>query len=708
MTHLLPTKALKSPKASAQASRCGDAHLAVPRRGNVLTTVAEKHGGPLRQAAHHLARFLSELCASRQQAALLARSGAEEAPCGLERPLAQTAAWSLVAAWAVGVALRSLGPRASFLEAEEWFGTAGTDASVCRLLPDQAQRDAHALVSGSDPEALAQLLPYVLDPHGPGSRLSVMRRPDTHEARARKRAEGVFYTPADVADYMAGLVLPGASGSRPPALLDLACGTGVFLRAALRRLATSFPDTDKADLALASLHGVDVDPVALNGAAFTLLHDCEEDTTVSAPPVELWRSLRANLLWADALCLDPGWDAASGTARKGGGTSRMPLGGRLPALAGGADVVLGNPPYADVGPRDDFATLVRVFETVAAAPTPKADLYPVFVEQMIRLSAPAATGSLVLPLSIACNTGPQFVALRRLVARTPGTWRFAFFDRQPHALFGEDVKTRNAIVAWERGRGDTGAHILTGPLRKWRAQARAAMFERISFTTLAMPVVSGIPKISGHVQAEVLASLSGRAMRLSGAVLGFTRRAPVADGRGRPTVFVGATAYNFLNVFREVATATPDGLAPTSHHPHALNCASERDARAVLALLASGTAFWWWHAHDDGFHVSRSTLEALPVGVDVLAAPAGDELAEIGADIWGSAREAPVISSNGGKASFAFPPSRYTAARTAADRVLLRALGLPSVFEAELNHFLHDVTSAGGGGRAHQHGEPDV
>jgi hypothetical protein len=31
-----------------------------------------------------------------------------------------------------------------------------------------------------------------------------------------------------------------------------------------------------------------------------------------------------------------------------------------------------------------------------------------------------------------------------------------------------------------------------------------------------------------------------------------------------------------------------------------------------------------------------------------------------------------------------------------------------AAFEAELNHFLHDVISAGGGSRAHQHGETNA
>lgn len=698
MTHVVPLASQSFVHVAVQAASPGDAtHLAVPRRGHVLTTVAEKHGGPLRQAAHHLAEALAEHDARRQQAALIVRPDARHAPRGLERPPAQTAAWSLVAAWGVAVALRAVTPRASLQEAEGWFGTAGTAASVCDLVPRDVQRRACALISDSDPEALAQLLPYVLDPHGPGSRLSVMRRPDTREARARKRAEGVFYTPADVADYMAGLALPAARGARPPTLLDPACGTGVFLRAALKRLAALFPGIARADLATASLHGVDVDPTALNGAAFVLLHDCW--SAGGAPPVELWRALRANLLWADALALDAGQATPSRGASQGATAPRLSLAEHLPALAGGADVVLGNPPYADIGPRDDFAVLARLFETLAGAPTPKADLYPAFVEQMVRLSAPAAAGSLVLPLSLACNTGAQFVALRRLIARTPGTWRFAFFDRQPHALFGEDVKTRNAILAWRREAGDDGTAVLTGPLRKWRAPARAAMFRRISFTPLAVPIIGGIPKVSGRVQAEALAALSGRPLRLSGIVRAFGRRSP-ADGRGRPTVFVGATAYNFLNVFRGAAAAAPKELSPTSHHPHALDCASERDANAVLAVLASGTAFWWWHARDDGFHVSRATLEELPVGVNVVAGPDGDELARIGADIWEAARSEPVVSNNGGKASFAFPPSRYAAARAAADRVLLRALHLPPAFGAELEHFLHDVTSAGGGERA--------
>jgi hypothetical protein len=165
--------------------------------------------------------------------------------------------------------------------------------------------------------------------------------------------------------------------------------------------------------------------------------------------------------------------------------------------------VLGNPPYAGLGPRRDLSSLAARFETLRAA-GPGADLHPLFVEQMVRLSAPESSGALVLPLSIAFNTRAQYAALRRLVEQTPGTWRFSFFDREPHALFGEDVKTRNAIVAWSRTNEDAGARIMTGPLLKWRGDSRARMFASIGFTEVDQPIADVIPKLGGVQQAQAL------------------------------------------------------------------------------------------------------------------------------------------------------------------------------------------------------------
>ena len=164
--------------------------------------------------------------------------------------------------------------------------------------------------------------------------------------------------------------------------------------------------------------------------------------------------------------------------------------------------------------------------------------------------AKSCAGAVVLPLSIACNVGSQFMAARKLIAETPGQWRFAFFDREPHALFGEDVKTRNTIALWSRTSQDVSAMLATGPLRKWRGDSRAAMFKSLRFTRIDADVRGGIPKIEGALQAAALKALGARWDRLERAVEGIGRRTLAtslhADDR---TVFVGPTAYNFLNVF---------------------------------------------------------------------------------------------------------------------------------------------------------------
>jgi type I restriction-modification system DNA methylase subunit len=141
-------------------------------------------------------------------------------------------------------------------------------------LPKQTLAEAElTLRSKADARAYLELLPYILDPHGPGSRLSVKRNPQTGTARARKRAEGVFYTPADVAEYMAGACLDFLDRLCPPMVFDPACGTGVFLRAALKQLRILYPRQNAFSLASTCLFGADIDPWPLDAAAFVLFAD---------------------------------------------------------------------------------------------------------------------------------------------------------------------------------------------------------------------------------------------------------------------------------------------------------------------------------------------------------------------------------------------------------------------------------------------------
>ena len=414
-------------------------------------------------------------------------------------------------------------------------------------------------------------------------------------------------------------------------------------------------------------------------------------------PAEVWRRLRLNLGCIDTLRID------AANARLAPGDAAEDIGERIsisrlfPELEGGPAVIVGNPPYANLGDRPDLGELGRVFKTLAVKPHASAEIYLAFIEQMTRLaSKEESAGALVLPLSIGCNIGPQFVTTRMVIQETAGHWRFAFFDREPHALFGEDVKTRNAILFWSRNESDTNAVLASGPLRKWRGGSRAAMFNSIRFTELDGDIRAGIPKVDGACQATALHTLSARRDHLEQAVRRVERLnladAPKADDR---MVFVGPTAYNFLNVFlRPPPNVLDEGVAFSEHPLHALQCASAEDALVVFGILTSHLAYWWWHTHGDGFHVSRRFISEFPFGMNVLSGDRADRICESGAALWSAIGSNPIISLNRGRTSLAYSPNGHDDVRRRADEALVDVAGLDDGFVNELQQFTAHTVAA--------------
>jgi hypothetical protein len=694
--------------------------LAVPRKGHVLSTVAEQYGAPIRQAAVLLANAASATSAENVWIRFYARRR-QEPGARFSRLPKELAAWMTVGIWAVGIASGRLKKNATLIEAEAWFLGNCNTAGFVSLIPDGVRAEAENLLHKiADPKALYDLLPYVLDPHGEGSRMSVMLRPETAPARARKKADGVFYTPADVASFMAERVARNLSEETIPlTVFDPACGSGVFLKAILTELKYRHPASDVFDLACSSLYGADIDPWSVNAATLVVLLDCFGSMKIQGiSPIYAWHALRLNFVHIDTLRIDPGravpHDDPERIARltcraalKSGSLldveGEEPPSGPVefqalfPEIAEGARVVIGNPPYAVLGGAYDFLSLSKRFETFRAAPKSTSDIYPLFVEQMIRLTAPNAHGgAMVLPLSLASNTSRQFLALRCLLARTPGRWQFAFFDREPHALFGEDVKTRNAIVLWGRQGCESDVLISTGPLRKWRGNDRARMLGSVYFTPIDADIRLGIPKLEGLMQSEAFARLAEKRYTLAHAVphIGRQKIEQVMQNGDNKTVFVAATAYNFLSVFLGPASHTLSRKEVLTESPlHAISCPSPEVARQIFAFLSSRLAFWWWHVHGDGFHVSKHVIEIMPIEGVLDCKEHATPLEEFGASLWGEISNSPIISRNRGKTSIAFSAAS-SSLRGQIDKLLIKALGLPSKFAHELERFCERVTHA--------------
>jgi hypothetical protein len=601
--------------------------------------------------------------------------------------------------------------------------------SLANLVPsDAAARACAALEEVADDGLLPYLLPYVLEIHGPGSRASVMRDPDTRAARAKKRSTGVFYTPPDVAEYMVRTALLDHSlphsGFR---CLDPACGTGVFLRAVLAYAAKD--QTDLFLFAATSLYGVDISPHAVEAACFVLLHDVmKRSGPGKVPPWSIWHSLRLNIAIADSTSLIQGGQQESvldadrnriredlisgripvapesnclGSLDRGGPLfgQGMPLHKLFPEVAEGFEFLVCNPPYAPIGLSGGQGLLSAEYECLASGARPNDDLYPLFVEMAWRLTRPGSSAAaLVLPLSIAYHRGHQYVACRRAMRNKGGILRFAFFDREPHALFGEDVKTRNAILFRRETTDDpprgTRAIVFTTRLQKWTSRSRKRLFGSIAFAALSSPdLCAGVPKVAGVDEACALSILMRRTHRLADIWLAADSCLPVEafNESQEPLVYVAGTAYNFLNVFRphEHDFGHKDTMSQSA--VARLRFSDEETAQMVFAILSSRIVFWWWHVHGDGFHVPRRFLEEVPFDNGSFTREQRKHLSTMGASLWPQLQLHRVVSVNGGRHTIAYRPVACDEAREAIDRILVSVAGIQESFSEVLGRFVRDV-----------------
>jgi hypothetical protein len=559
-------------------------------------------------------------------------------------------------AWAaVAVTLADMvrtGLSADGCRARAWFGLGGS--------ADWSALDA-PLTPLADKTHLLELLPYLLDTYGRTTRLDVMRDTSLSISRAGRKKVGSFYTPADVADFMVAAIAEPAEADAGEWWLDPAVGSGVFLAAALRR----YQIGDRVRFAETRLTGCDIAPQACDFAAFSLL---AEVATETERPFATWASIRGNLLAVDT----------PSAARTGDLRARL-------APGAGPLRLICNPPYA-------------TGDAVAMADgRPTTSLYLPFIEMSWTIASGAEDASaLVVPLALGANRSSDHRRCRSAMSAHGGEWTLLFFDRQPHALFGEEAKTRATIAI--RRPGPTPASICTSRLLKWTSRQRSTIFNETRAAEMGQaPIARLVPKLGSVAEVALYRTLEPHRFR-SGA-RPEPSKAAATDIVGTALsadVFVAGTAYNFLNVFRNY----PDQLSwrgtLSASGINRLRCATVEEADLVTAILASRMAYWLWHVECDGFHVPAWFLAELPLlNMRIPARPA-EELARLGRSAWAGLQRDVICSSNRDRLTFAFRPTEISDVRGAIDTLLADLIGADPETAGMLRNFEHQVVSIDG------------
>lgn len=542
---------------------------------------------------------------------------------------------------------------------------------------------------------LVALLPYVLEPHGHVTRGDLERLEGSAQKRNSKRHAGVYYTPSDVAEFMVRELVDNNDSTT---WFDPACGTAVFLREVLiahcRRQSSDSP----LNFCQRSLFGADISPLATESATFVLMMECARGNQFGdSCPFDAWKSLAANLVPVNSMLLgaaDTSPDLVGLPESQKGVSTREIFPGR-----DGFDRIIMNPPYSEISLDCLQTTKWKSFQRLKAGATGNAAT--AFVEMLWTFAKPGGAAAAVIPLSIAASTHSQYQECRKALYKRGGRWEFLFFDREPHALFGEDVKTRNAIVFWHDAADEVEFH--TSRLLKWTSEYRPLIFTRERTTNLASSIENFVPKLGSEMEASLYEHLRRLprtdyvSPRISRAT--WTELREIDDPN---TIAIGSSAYNFLNVFPPAAIKHLSKDEPSASPLHLLTFTSLRQREIAFALLSSSVAFWLWHVEGDGFHVTAEFLRRLPLWHNSFFITESEELALLGQEAWQVAREKSLRSLNGGKVTYSFHSSYAADHVKAIDLRILSSTPHPAKYKVALDEFIHSVVSIDGSSRRRQ------
>ena len=276
-----------------------------------------------------------------------------------------------------------------------------------------------------------------------------------------RKAGGVYYTPTYIVDYIVkqtvGKLLDGKTPRQAQKLkvLDPACGSGSFLIGAYQFLLdwhlvqyTAAPDPQKLAtgksavlrpgptgdwhltiaerkrILLDNIHGVDLDPAAVEVTKLNLLLKCLEGETSQtlgfqhrlfrerALPDLGHNTLCGNSLVGTDIIATDAWHAMTDYERRR--VNPFDFERAFPHVfkQGGFDAVIGNPPYVR---QESLKAQKEYFESRFDSFSGQADLFVYFIERGIKLLRPQGIYSVIVSSSVLRATYAE--ALRELVLR---------------------------------------------------------------------------------------------------------------------------------------------------------------------------------------------------------------------------------------------------------------------------------------------------
>jgi type I restriction-modification system DNA methylase subunit len=331
-------------------------------------------------------------------------------------------------------------------------------------------------------------------------------------------------------------------------------------------------------------------------------------------------------------------------------------------LAGGFDVVCGNPPYVKRSTREyKFSG----FDT-----TESKDIFAPCMERAASVLRPSGRIALIVPISFQFSA--DYNAARKVLARLIPTRWCSTYSRNPSALFTAGLGVRSTILI---GHCNTTQAIATTSLRRWYEEARPYLFDTTRYAAITPPSNTAPWQRTGDPD---IARLFSALTSLGGSLAdGIQRRSEIKLGFKQ-------TALYYMSIFVDDPPAwMPNGTRTAQTMIGYLNFRSEDLRDIAFCLLSGRLATWWWGATGDDFHVTSGLLSSFPIAPAKIES-AWPVLRKLAKQLRKEQPKHPIVTRYAGKEMGNYDMLRCRHVTDQADRLVLDTLGLGDLWRAVL------------------------
>lgn len=337
--------------------------------------------------------------------------------------------------------------------------------------------------------------------------VEIVSKPEVRESG------GVVPTPRYIVDAIIQRTMgPALTGKSPTALTgftmaDICCGSGVFLLSAFEFLLDHYlawyqvNDRDqhagrtiyevaagewrltfdeKRRILLSHVRGIDIDNNAVEVARFSLLLKLIEDETseglrdfVARKRSPALPTLESIIKTGNSLVSQGEWAAVSGALPDALLDKVNPFTWRdefpVEMVAGGFDVIVGNPPYIRIQNMMAYSPEEAAFYQSPASPYSTArqdnfDKYALFIERSLHLTHQGGRLGVIVPHKFMATQAGR--ALRRLMTNTPTIEEIVHFGAQQ--VFGRQAANYTCLLVLNRQGASNVTVERVGALEAWR------------------------------------------------------------------------------------------------------------------------------------------------------------------------------------------------------------------------------------------------